>query len=162
MDINAVLSELGGQIGLEGLKLDENGVCRLVFDDVLVVDIESSDDGQVVNLHAQVCEIPAEGREELYKVALEESLFGLGTGGASFGLDSQRGELLLWRSLAMDKLDYQDFVNILESFVNHLELWMQKVERSDFSSDSNSGGEGDSEDVAQDDDSSDSAGFIRA
>ncbi len=135
MDINAILSELGGQIGLEGLKLDENGVCRLVFDDVLVVDIESSDDAKTVSFHAQVCELPPEGREKLYRVALEESLFGLGTGGSSFGLDSQRGELLLWRTFPMEHIAYQDFVNILESFVNHLELWKKKTDEMDFSSD---------------------------
>jgi len=161
MDINAILAELGGQIGLEGLKLDENGVCRLVFDDVLVVDIESSDNGELVNLHAQVCEIPSEGREELYKLALEESLFGLGTGGASFGLDSQRGELLLWRSVATDKIDYQDFVNIMESFVNHLELWMQKVQGADFSSGDSSDEEGPL-DVDEGGEGGMEEGFIRA
>lgn len=132
MNIDDILLELGKQMGLGSLKLDENRVCRLVFDSVLVVDIEATEGDQIVNLYATVCTTPAEGKDALYETLLEASLFGLGTGGASFGIDKERGELLLWRVLNMDKTDYQEFVNVLESFVNHLEVWKDKIDKGEI------------------------------
>lgn len=131
MNIEDVLKELGAQMGLPGLKLDDNKVCRLIFDKKFTVDIEASQDLKTVHLYSPVCIIPPEGRENFYEGLLEANLFGRGTGGAAFGVDLEMGEVLLSRTLQMEKIDYQDFVNILESFVNHIEAWTDKIEKGE-------------------------------
>lgn len=133
MNIEDILKELGGQMGLPNLKLDSNKVCRLIFDKKYTVDIEASEDLKTVHIYSALCIIPPEGREKLYEVLLEANLFGRGTGGAAFGLDLELGEILLSRTLIMEKTDYQDFVNILESFVNHVEAWTDKIDKGDLS-----------------------------
>lgn len=131
MNIEDVLKELGAQMGLPGLKLDDNKVCRLIFDKKFTVDIEASEDLKTVHLYSAICVIPPEGKESFYEGLLEANLFGRGTGGAAFGIDIELGEVLLSRTLQMEKIDYQDFVNILEGFVNHVEAWTDKVEKGD-------------------------------
>lgn len=132
MDIHAILSQLGQQMGLPQLKLDENRVCRLVFDQKLVVDIEASDDEKIVHLYALAGAMPPENKEDFMAVLLEANLFGKGTGSCAFALDHNHQDVYLCRIVLIESIVYQDFVNILESFVNHLEAWMEKIERGDM------------------------------
>jgi len=133
MNIEDILKELGNQMGLPNLKLDENKVCRLIFDKKYTVDIEASEDEKIVHIYSAMCIIPPENREPLYEALGEANLFGRGTGGAVFALDKEMGEVLLFKTLVLDKTDYQDFVNELESFVNHVEAWTDKIEKGDYS-----------------------------
>lgn len=133
MNIRDVLKELGLQMGLDNLKLDENRVCRLVFDKEFAVDIEASEDEKIVHIYAKVVSAPPEKREEFYALLLEANLFGKGTGGAMFALDQTQNDVYLCRALSMESTDYQDFVNVLETFVNHLEAWVKKIDSGSLS-----------------------------
>lgn len=137
MKIESILTELGNQMGLPNLKLDANKVCRLIFDKKFTVDIEASEDLKIVHLYSALCTIPPSDKETLYESLLEANLFGRGTGGAAFGVDTEPGreEILLSRTVVMEKTDYQDFVNILESFVNHVEAWTDKIDKGEYSKD---------------------------
>lgn len=135
MKIESLLTELGNQMGLPNLKLDENKVCRLIFDKKFTVDIEASEDLKIVHIYSALCTIPPRDKENLYESLLEANLFGRGTGGASFGVDIEMGEILLSRTIEMEKVDYQDFVNVLESFVNHVEAWTEKIDKGEYSRD---------------------------
>lgn len=135
MKIESLLTELGNQMGLPNLKLDENKVCRLIFDKKFTVDIEASEDLKIVHIYSALCIIPPRDKENLYESLLEASLFGRGTGGASFGVDLEMGEILLSITIEMEKTDYQDFVNILEKFVNHVEAWTEKIDKGEYSRD---------------------------
>jgi len=133
MKIESILTELGNQMGLPNLKLDNNKVCRLIFDKKFTVDIEASEDLKIVHLYSALCTIPPSDKETLYESLLEANLFGRGTGGSTFGVDIEMGEILLSRTIVMEKVDYQDFVNILETFVNHVEAWTDKIDKREYS-----------------------------
>lgn len=135
MKIESILTELGNQMGLPNLKLDANKVCRLIFDKKFTVDIEASEDLTIVHLYSALCTIPPSDKENLYESLLEANLFGRGTGGSAFGVDIEMGEILLSRTVVMEKTDYQDFVNILEAFVNHVEAWTEKIDKGEYSRD---------------------------
>lgn len=131
MNIRDVLAELGQQMGLN-VTLSDQGVCRLVFDQRFTVDIEASLNSDAVHLYSVLCPIPPDSKERFYEQLLEANLFGGGTGGAWFALDSLHNEVLLNRTLKMATTDYQDFVGALESFVNHLESWDGKLARGEL------------------------------
>lgn len=122
-------------MGLPNLKLDDNKVCRLIFDKKFTVDIEASEDLKKVHIYSALCTIPPRDKENLFESLLEANLFGRGTGGAAFGVDLEMGEILLSVSMVMDKTDYQDFVNTLESFVNHVEAWTEKIDTGTYARD---------------------------
>lgn len=134
MSIEDILKELGSQMGLPNLHLDDNNVCRLVFDKRFTVDIEASPDKKSVHMYSALCELPPEGREELYEALLEANLFGRGTGGAAFGVDKEMNEILLNISFAaIEDVPLQTFINTLESFVNYVEAWTEKLDKRDYS-----------------------------
>lgn len=130
MNIPDLMSELGKQMGLEDLKLDRDGVCRLVFDGKLAVDFESGEDGRVLHLYSILSPLPGEGTEMLCLRLLEANLFGRGTGGATFAVDPDPGDVVLFRTFDMERTDFQGFINQLESFVNHLEGWSREIIRT--------------------------------
>lgn len=128
MYIKDVLQELGRQMGLDGVKLDDNGVCRLIFDGKIVVDIEApAAEKGTVYMYAAVCPLPAEGKEALYGTLLEANLFGRGTGGAAFAIDTEMAEVLLYQSFDMEKVEVQEFKESLQHFAAHVGGWMEKL-----------------------------------
>jgi hypothetical protein len=127
MEFQDILQELGSRMGLRGLCLDDNNVCRLVFDGRLTIDIEPLPERNRLFLHSVVCPLPAEDREGLFAELLEANLFGKATGGASFGLDANLEEILLFRELDLANLDYQGLASELEIFLQQLEIWTEKV-----------------------------------
>ncbi|OYV47006.1 MAG: hypothetical protein B7X06_03285, partial [Verrucomicrobia bacterium 21-51-4] len=76
--------------------------------------------------------VPPEGKETFMALLLEANLFGKGTGGATFALDHTHHTVYLCRILSTESTDYQEFVNTLEGFVNHVEAWKQKIEKGDM------------------------------
>ena len=66
MNIHDVLAELGHRMGLN-VALDEQGVCRLVFDERFAVDIEASPDNDTVHLYSVLCPVPPENKEPFYE-----------------------------------------------------------------------------------------------
>ena len=127
MDIRHLLKEMGNQTGLGDIVLDENNVCRLVFDDKLAVDVEALPDGKKFYIHASVGPTPFENRATLFEEVLAANLFGQGTAGATLALDRDLGEIILFREFETEKTDYQEFVSALEVFLSRLEYWTERV-----------------------------------
>src|SRR5687768_3051537 len=126
MNIPDALAELGAQIGLSDLALDENGLARVVFDGTLTVDFESMDEGRVLHLSSVVAALDGSDREEaLFERLLQANLLGIATGGAHFSISEGDGEVLLERKLPVEVLACSSFVNAVETFVNHLEGWKE-------------------------------------
>ncbi len=142
MHIDDILSELGKAMGLGDIGLDENRVLRLVFDDRHVVDMEATEDYKTLHIYSVLSSVPEDGKLELYEALLYANLFGQETGGATLCVDPSAKEVLLCTRCEMEKTDYQDFVNLLENFLNHVEHWKDKIEKikSGAESKSSSGG----------------------
>ncbi len=127
MDFPNMLMELGEALGLGKLEFNDDGLCRLVFDGKLTVDIELAPDGEGCFFYSTICTAPSESEADLYAALLEANLFGGATGKAVFALDSNRGEILLWREIEGEQTDFQSFSQELERFVNHVEHWGENL-----------------------------------
>ena len=123
VNVENLLDRFGRQLGLGKLKFDENGVCRLVFDEQFNADIELADDGASFYMYAVVGKIPPDNRESFYLELLSAHLFGTGTGGGTFAVDRSRDEVVFNRSFSQDLTDPDMFAREVERFVNYLELW---------------------------------------
>jgi Tir chaperone protein (CesT) family len=67
--VNQVLAEFGQQIGLEELRLDDNGYAALAFDDV-VVNLEYDEDRERLLMSAYLGE-PQGDRLQTYELLLD-------------------------------------------------------------------------------------------
>lgn len=127
MKIEDLLKELGNSTGMNDLALNDSNVCRIVFDEKLTVDIEAIPGGETFFFHAVVCPVPPGGERELFAKLLSANLFGQETGDASFGLDKNLNDIVLFQKFSAEQTDYQAFVSALEAFVDNLERWMDKA-----------------------------------
>jgi hypothetical protein len=134
MEIQDLLNELGQQTGLGSLRLNEQRVCRLVFDDRLTVDIEALADNQRFFIHAVVGQAPVEGREAAFAELLAANLFGQDTGGACLSLNRNHDEILLFKEFRADETDYLKFSSALEMFLNRLDHWKNRLLSADVGS----------------------------
>lgn len=127
MNAHSLLAELGQQMNLPNLSFDNRGLSRLVFDRKIVVDLEHDEAGKVLHIYSVLGQIPPTNREKLFEMLLSANLFGKETGGASAAIDSLTGDILICRSLALDKTDSVDFQKILENFLDAAEKLMDRV-----------------------------------
>lgn len=116
-----LVQEIGQRLNLTGLTL-KDGICRLVFDDQLPIDIEDDGSGNLC-FHTNLGPAPFAGREDLFAALLSAHLFGLETGGAVFGLHPKTHEIFLFRSLPLEALQVDAALAALENFTQQAETW---------------------------------------
>jgi Tir chaperone protein (CesT) family len=81
--------ELGKEVGLDGLQLDENGACTLVFDGRVPVNSAIMEDAVV--LHASLGVAPGDRREAFLEMLLAANLFWLESDAGPRGKDTGCG-----------------------------------------------------------------------
>ncbi|MES2596736.1 MAG: type III secretion system chaperone [Verrucomicrobiota bacterium] len=128
MNIPDTLTELGRQMGMADLALNDSGLCRVVFDQSLVVDFEEMDEGRTLHISSTIASLDDDTHGELYfQTMLSANLLGVATGGACFSIAEEDSEVIFERRLEMISLDFTGFSQAVESFVNHLEGWKEKL-----------------------------------
>jgi hypothetical protein len=121
MSINDILSEFGSRTGLGALSRNRDGICRLVFDGNLVVDIEAKDGQSDLTITAAVGSSGGEIGAAVLREFLAANLMIADNAGAALGLDLVRDELVLCRLLPVDGWSYATFERTLDGFLKHLE-----------------------------------------
>lgn len=128
MELNALLESLAAQIGLPQLSLDNNGVCRLVFDAKLTLDLEPADNGATVYLYAVIGNAPLTAPGELFSSLLSANYFCRETGSAFFSYDTDSGDILLQQKFLLDGLTPPVFLAQFEQFVATAESWLARID----------------------------------
>lgn len=126
MNPTDLVAELGQRLNLTNLTLTD-GVCRLVFDRTLPIDIEDDGAGNLC-FHTIIASLPHDNREPLMRALLSAHLFGLETDGAAFGVHPKTDEIYLFRLLPVENLEVETALTALERFTHHAESWRRRVE----------------------------------
>lgn len=126
MEFTELMQGFAAKVGIDGLPMTEDGVCRVEIDGMAVSFLEVPETRQLVTW-AEVGEPPPEGRERLYRVLMESMYMGKATCGSTFSIDSESGLVHLFRLDPLPLLDLDTFTSMLEKFVNVLEEWRKIV-----------------------------------
>jgi hypothetical protein len=80
-------------------------------------------------LYAVLCQIPVIERERLalYDVLMEGHLFGIMSGGSTFGASPRFGGVVLSHVFDLSTITYPRFFDALELFVNAYETWVKRI-----------------------------------
>ncbi|MBL9207649.1 MAG: type III secretion system chaperone [Opitutaceae bacterium] len=124
MNAPDLVQELGSRLNLTGLSLTD-GVCRLVFDRQLPIDIEDDGSGNLA-FHAVIGVLPHGERERVLRTLMSSHLFGLETAGAAFGLHPGTDDVYLFRLLPVESLEVEQALRVLESFTHQVEAWKRR------------------------------------
>jgi len=125
MNAEEAIAELGQRTGRPEWSLDEEGLASLVFDSRLLVDFELLRGGRSLHLSSAVSHSGIESASALHAL-LRANLLGAATGGAWFSLGPDE-EVLFERRLDLDGLDLSGFLHEVESYVNHLDAWEDRI-----------------------------------
>jgi hypothetical protein len=120
MAVDDLLREFGARSGLGPLARNNDGICRLIFDGGLVVDIEAADGDPDLHLTAVVSPLRPDAGGALLRDLLAANL-AKESCGAALALDVTRDELVLCRQLPVETLSYPVFERTLDAFLNHIE-----------------------------------------
>jgi hypothetical protein len=118
--VNQVLGEFGKQIGLDDLRLDDNGYAALAFD--VVVNLEYDEEPERLLMSAYLGE-PQGERLKTYELLLDANFCWQGTAGATLSLERETGGIVLFQALPARALERQALEAALETFVNTADAW---------------------------------------
>ena len=121
MKLEELIGKFTANAKLENIPAD-NGVWRFSADGN-VFGVTQDDAGENVFLFGDI-KMPDPGRRDaLVKSAMEANYFHRGTGGATFALNPETGELTLFESKPLEGLGEEAFYAFIERFVNALAIW---------------------------------------
>ena len=120
---------LGQDIGLPTLKMDEERLLSLVFDNKYFVEAQTSVDYSLLHLLAVVSPTPMDptAQARIYASLMAMPLENETMSGATFVVDQSTEEILLLRTLLTEGLTSFKLQKVLEGFVNTLEYWQEQL-----------------------------------
>jgi Tir chaperone protein (CesT) family len=124
--VNDLIAGMAQQLGLS-MELNDEGACRLVFEDKYTVDIQVQE-GQENRffLLSTVGQSEAPTEAQL-RTLLDANLFGQGTGEAALAYDPEMEEIVLQRCFDARYVDLGQLMGSLEEFVNIVASWTERL-----------------------------------
>jgi Tir chaperone protein (CesT) family len=125
--IKDLIAGVAQQLGLT-MELNDEGACRLVFEDKYTVDIQVEED-QENRFYFLSTVGQAEGPTEAQlRNLLDANLFGQGTGEAALAYDPDMEEIVLQRCFDARYVDLGQLMAALEEFVNIVASWTERLD----------------------------------
>ena len=121
MDNFKLIKYFGEQLGID-LDRNPDGAYSFEVDGLAFVIHDLDDCGRIV-LSGDIGYPPPEDREHLYKTLLDAQYMLKCTGGATFSINPDTGNLTLCKALVTAILDDREFFQETENFINVLHSW---------------------------------------
>ena len=118
MTFGDLLASLGERLGDE--IEDAGGAAAVEVDGVPVF---LRDAGDLLLLHAEVGEIPLDGRESILAAAMEANWLYEGSGGGTLAVNPADGRLHLEKYTWLDRIDPDGALSMIGSFVATVGIW---------------------------------------
>jgi hypothetical protein len=123
-----LLADLGKQLGLDDIDLDENNFAAVAFDEVVVNFEFDSDTGQLA-FYSEIGKPPAPDQPPvaLLEALLKANFFQIGTAGGTIGMDREKGFISFFQSVDPDAIKSDEFFTTVETFVDLAEGWTARI-----------------------------------
>lgn len=123
MELREIMEAFAGETGISGIEADENGAYHFSIDEIGVM-FETDETGARLGMFAEVGELPAEGREVVYRAMLESMST---SDGLVLSIPHGTDRVVLSRADPLESTDYAAFKNRLEGLVNAAEGWRRNI-----------------------------------
>lgn len=125
--VNHWLQGIGAKTGL-ALALDDHGVCAVGHASGIDCALEIPDGEARVYMRAPLMPWRMGEHPLVAEACLAEHFMGMRTSGASFAIDTEEGELVLWKSWALVALDEDRFGQLVVGFLETAAAWRAELE----------------------------------
>ena len=105
---------------------DKRGFWRIPLTSEIQISLRALEPG--LYLFSPLAPCPKERKEDIFTFLMRGNFLGLGTGGAAVALDAEEKFLTLSLALTYD-MNYLNFKETLEDFVNFLDYWRDELIR---------------------------------
>ena len=122
MEFEELLKPLAAACGIDRLEPDETHMVHLGANGSALT-IVGDPETRTVVLFSELGDLPLEGREAFYEVALKANWLFQGGAGASLAINPETDALALNQALPMDALDGEGFVEVVRGFLSVLVRW---------------------------------------
>lgn len=123
MIVDEILKQLGSELGLGQLALNDEGLCQLIVDDVIEIDLEAPPGDHAFYLSTAIGPYPESGRAAAYAELLAANVSGQIASRGFFALDDEDARVVLCRRFDGRDLDYGRFKRTLEAFIDDARRW---------------------------------------
>lgn len=124
---DTALKELGTELELGPLALDQDGTAAIGIDDVEIGMIFIGDT-QEIQLYAIVGAIPDDADDRFFSVLLSANNMGAATGGAALAVNDADNAVTINRRHSTDKITSATLSEALQRFADTVEGWRQNYE----------------------------------
>jgi hypothetical protein len=131
LQAEALLREYGDVTGLGALAFDDEGHCRLEFNERVLVDIAFDEPRGAIVLMTPLGEVRLGERPELAADMLDANALWRGTDGATLGIDRASGLAVLSQAVPLTGLELGDFEGRIDAFIATAEFWLDRVASKD-------------------------------
>ena len=121
---SGLIQSLSVQLQVE-LEIRDNSKVHVNFDDIALL-IEHLPEAEQLLLAAPVADVPARGREELYRALLQGQYVFAETMGATLALDHEERFVSLQMAPALRALTRENFPALVENFLNMVDYWRRR------------------------------------
>lgn len=124
--LDTYLSKLTDQFGIEKHKMIGRGAYELAGLGSFPLFFKETEPGFYLESVITTC--PDQKLEELFSLLMNANFLGQGTGGGCIALDGEGKFLTLSVDLPYD-MEYKNFLEILEDFINYREYWKEEIQK---------------------------------
>lgn len=127
MRLENLMSQLEKELELEAgiLKTKNYRVYTFPIDEESNIEIRPTPQEGIL-FHCTLANCPQGNEEGFYRELLSANFFGIGTKGAILGLSEDGNQLTLSRLIEYN-VEYKEFSDILEDFLNVADFWRQET-----------------------------------
>ncbi|MEE4379677.1 MAG: type III secretion system chaperone [Candidatus Competibacteraceae bacterium] len=126
----AVLAELGTQLGVNQLTFNDEGLCSIGLDD-FILNMELTTNGETLTLTAWLAVIPEERRGEAAQRIADANYLFYGTQGATLGMNRSTGDVVLAVRMPTVTLTLARLSQAIENFIGIAESWQGRLMADD-------------------------------
>lgn len=122
----SVLQEFGTKVGLPQIDFNEEGLCSLHFDEV-IVNLELSSDGEILTFYLWIATVAEEQKSEAALILTDANYLLIGSHGTTLGMNRHSGDVALaWQTPTLG-INIIRLEQIFENVVNLAEQWRTRL-----------------------------------
>ncbi|MEZ5581677.1 MAG: type III secretion system chaperone [Candidatus Competibacteraceae bacterium] len=125
--MHQLIKDLGREIGLPEMAMDENDFVCLFTNDGVVLNLDYHEDEDVLVMYATVGEIPDDQRLQLYQELLQANFFWQSTAGATMCIDHTAERVMLMTNITVGDLDLPKLMAVLDHFTGLAWVWSDRI-----------------------------------
>ncbi|MCL9783814.1 type III secretion system chaperone [Vibrio sp. S4M6] len=125
-NIELLMIDLGNELGIDNLKLDEDACCCLSFDDI-ILHFEFDAAQNRLLCYSHLGDVPPFGQSDFYEMLLDANLFWKGTGGHTLSIDSKSKAVILVSQVDSNDTKLEQLTPMIGSFLDVSDIWRRKI-----------------------------------